>query len=389
MSSQPAQSFDVNHLKDVIAVLTKAAQVEELQEQKKKEIAPGNVAPSALNPQMKREKFVKEVVETSLFKMLQVEFFKIVPKMGQEILTTCQDAYNNQQLTNEQRDELAKIGQKLSSEIPFRMLSGSMDVKEGFKEFVGALRMTQNFFTANPALAMDLGSKVLSIFKSLATFISSTREVVEEAPVPKPIKEGFQERLNLVDAQSKEVDNVVQSAIREPLPAPVVDMAKLLINSPVVQELQKNLLTAVFPIGGTILNVGFSLYNSGILRDKQRNELAEIGKNIMDLPVKLLTGEIDLQGMLTGLTDGLKSLGNFFVSNPDIAVRAGATILPSLLPLGGFLKQAVSFVAQSDIAQDVIGQGISKGIGLLSHQVLGVENVLEKSANQVLAAPKQ
>ena len=120
------------------------------------------------------------------------------------------------------------------------------------------------------------------------------------------------------------------------------------VGSTLLQGLQKDLLAAIFPIGGQLVNVGLTLFKDGILDDKQRKELGKIGMEIINLPFKFLTGEIDLNGVISGLTKGLESLFKFFVSNPDIAIKAGSTILPSLIPLGGFLSKAFSAIAGSD-----------------------------------------
>lgn len=155
------------------------------------------------------------------------------------------------------------------------------------------------------------------------------------------------------------------------------------VGSALMQGLQKDLLAAIFPIGGQLFNVGLALFNDGILNDKQRKELGSISKEIMNLPFKLLTGEIDLNGVISGLTKALESLFKFFVSNPDIAIKAGSTILPSLIPLGGFLSKAFSAIAGSDFVKSSIGSLFKKGLDSLSKQFTKVEDTLEKSALQV------
>jgi hypothetical protein len=377
-------NFDVEHLKKVMAELTAANAI--LDGKKSVSTAGGQIA---LRPQMKREKFVKEVVGTSLFKSLQQEFFKIIPKLGQDILMACNEAYNNQQLTNEQRDELAKIGNMLASELPFKMLSGTLDIKTGFIEFVGALKNVTQFFKNNPSVALSLGQNLLENFKPLQSFINITKTTVEKSDVSEFIQQGFKERLNLIESQSGQIRNVIQSAIEHPVKSPSMDVSNLLIASPFMQTLQKNLLPMIFPIGGTILNVGLELFNGGFLNDKQRNALGDIGKDIMSVPADLLTGKIDFSQALTSLGNSLKSLGSFFISNPDIAIKAGAKILPALLPLGGFLKEAFSLVSKSEFAQQAIGGILKQGLSFLSKALGGVENTLEQSALRVIHSKKR
>lgn len=375
--------FNIDRLKEVINKLAKAEKIIKKKEEKKKEELSGK-SRSTLDPQRKREKFVKDVVVTSLFKSLQLEFFKIIPKLGQEMLTVCSDAYNNKQLTNEQRDQLAKIGNVFASELPFKMLSGSIDVKQGFGAFMGALRMTHEFLDVNPSVALSIGPNILSLFKPLENFIKTTKAVVKKSDVPESIKEGFSERLDLMQTQSNQINKVVKSAEAHPVPQPKIDPSTLNIDSLVMQELQKGLLTAIFPVGGTILNVGLALHNANVLNEKQRNELGGIGMEMMGLPFQLLTGKKDLNGVISGLTNGLKSLGNFLIENPEVAVKVGATILPAMLPLGGFLTEALSIIGKSELAQSVIGGVLKTGLGLLSNQLGNVEGILEKSASHVL-----
>lgn len=167
--------------------------------------------------------------------------------------------------------------------------------------------------------------------------------------------------------------------------APSIDPTKLPVVSPLIKKLQEDVFPTIVPIGGAILNAGFSLFNSGILNTKQKDELAGIGQNIISLPHQLMTGKTDFMGVLTGLTDGFKALGKFFINNPEVMVKVGTTILPEVLPCGGFLANALN----SDLVQDTMGAVAKKALGLLSEQFKKLDDMLEDKAKSVLEAPQR
>jgi hypothetical protein len=392
LTNQPSNlPFDPQHLKQVIAELEQAKKKLDKEEKDKKaqqeKEAESRSGVSSLSPQlsphMKRDKFAKAVVGTPLFKDLQLKFFKIIPDMGQKMLTVCQDAYNKGTLTNEQRNTLATIGNTLVSELPFKMLGEGVDVQAGFKEFIGALRKTHEFFADNQNVASDIGKSILDIFKPLESFITSTTKVVKKSDAPESIKEGFSAGLNQMQTQSKKVTDTIRSAIEKHVPAPSIDLTRLPIISPLIKTLQDKLLPTIFPIGGAILK----LANSDILNNAQRKELAEIGKGIMSLPSKFIKGEIDFIGVLKGLGNGLKSLANFFIKNPGIVIKAGAIILPAMVPCGGFLAMAL----KSDFAQNAMGkmgETLKTTLGSLTEQFSSVEKTFENSAQRELSRTK-
>lgn len=366
--------FDVNHLKKVITEVDEAAKR------------------SSLTPQLKKDKFSRKVVDTSVFQELKPKFFKTTTEMGEKIFMLCHDAYTKKDLTESQCNELAKMGNTLVNTLPFEMLSGKMDLKKGFRTFVGTLRTLGDFSKDHPDIPNTVSSKILSALKPLDHFVNEAQKTIETSTADPSIKEGLQQRLTRIKDESTTIKNKAKKLVR----ASITQAGPAITKAPpkpktVLENVEKDLLSTIFPIGEKILNTGLSLFTSGILNDEQRNELAGIGTEIMSLPFKLLTGEIDFTGLLMGLIEGLLKLVTFFVSNPEIALKAGASILSGMLPLGGFLQTASKLISDVVLTGGGAGDLLKKGLELLpqlSEQVLKLEDTLETSAKQALQAGK-
>ncbi len=349
---------------------------------------------SPLKKQQERDRFIKKATKNSFFKALKQRFIAAVQPIGQQLLMMALDVYSNQEMTEAERikaaEKMGSIGNQLI-ELPFKMLKGGMDeknVKTGFSEFFKILRDVQEFFEENPKLAGNVGQKLERAMQPLQNFIDKATSIVEQSPMPDELKKGVIERLGQVKTRADQVTkslhpellthvSKIAAEVINPegditnMVQPAIQIAKMAMETPLLTDLRKQFLSAVFPIGGTILNVALDLHNANLLNDKQRSELTDIGRDIMRIPYQLLSGKTDFNGAVTKLEESLKSLGSFFLSNPEIAVKAGATISSSLVPMNGFLQTTLNTTGVPSL--------LMKGFKFLAENIDTVKNVVEMS----------
>jgi hypothetical protein len=189
-----------------------------------------------------------------------------------------------------------------------------------------------------------------------------------------------QEGIRLTKAKMNEEQILALKSQRE-------ELMMRLINSPYIKGLQQKFITTIFPIGGSIIMMAYNLYNATppIMTDTQRNELAAIGKRITDIPFKLLTGELKLEGAYNEFAGALKSLANFITNkdNLNIAINIGATLLESLHPIGSFIKAAVSDLLKSGMPKNAKELAIN-GLGAIATHFGKLTTALKQTAEKGL-----
>lgn len=157
--------------------------------------------------------------------------------------------------------------------------------------------------------------------------------------------------------------------------------------SPLLKTLGQDFFKSVFPIGGSVLELGYSLYNSDIMNEKQRaalcGALSKIGGDLVTAPIQVLSGEISLEKACSKVENSMKKLGDFFIDNPEVAIRAGTTILQRILPLGSFLPKAIEALMCSKEAKP-LRDGLVSAFGSMVKQMVSLEGSLEQAV-----APRQ
>lgn len=170
-----------------------------------------NLAKRELAFQKQREDLAREIVNYAFFQRLQQSFFNTIFPIGGTIIRVCCELSNANLMTVAQRKELASIGNKISS-VPYRILSGKIDVKEGFSEFVGGLKELGNFFKKNYDIALRIGATILQSLHPLGLFLKSAVDEVLQVEAPKDLKQGLMRGLGIMANHFGKIEKVLEQA---------------------------------------------------------------------------------------------------------------------------------------------------------------------------------
>lgn len=335
--------------------------------------------------QLTREAVIKQISNSGYYKKLSEKFFTTTPALGNAIFDACnlfKDAMGKEQLA-----ELANIGNNITS-LSYRMVTEKMTLKKAFGEFVGSLQSLTEFCSNNLDVAAKVGGPILEGMHPLGSFLKAAAEDIakgiKDKGTPKSVQEGLMRGINTLRKHYDKLEVVLKPFVAKKLG---VKNASLSLE----QTLLQGLTSAIFPVGGAIINTAYALYQSDILDAKQRNELAHIGHDIISLPYRMLTEGKSLSAGFTDLAGSLKDLGNFCRNNMDIAVKAGATILENMHPLGKFLSSAIKEITKAVKEHGIpknLQEGLTMGISAVANNFGQLENVLENAADQKLSVGK-
>jgi hypothetical protein len=189
------------------------------------------------------------------------------------------------------------------------------------------------------------------------------------------------EQTELLDKQNA----LLLSQIRSQTIAAVSRAAQ---ESPYVKSLQQKFLSTIFPIGGSIINTTYNLYNSTppIMTPAQKMKLMNIGEKIAGLPKKMLSGEYDLKKGYEEFVVALKELTHFVTdrANLNIVINIGSTLLESFHPLGAFIKSALQEIMKEPLPKTA-QEGLMKGLNIIAKNFDKLEKGLKKAAESKLA----
>lgn len=155
-----------------------------------------------------------------------------------------------------------------------------------------------------------------------------------------------------------------------------IDYLSKLQKNKFFRSLQSQFFKAVFPVGGTILNVCIALQDS--ITPKQKKELTAIGNQFVSLPFKLIAGEITLKQCLGEFVGTFNKLSNFLEKNVDIALKAGASLLRGLLPFGEFLGGAAKKIAEAALPKGAV-EPLLRGLSALTKSYDTVTTDIERA----------
>jgi hypothetical protein len=341
---------------------------------------------TVLEVERERTKLANQFSENALFTELQPEFFNAILPLGKALILNAFDLDRNGNLTTEQRDKLAAIGNTLVKDLPFMQMNSADDIKKGFSSFITTLQKLRDFCKDNPDIAASIAPKIQLQMEPLKHFIASTRQKLLDPHITETIRKGLTKRFTAIETYAQKITDNLNPTVKKTLE----QINEAHIKSEPLQAVEKNLTNVIFPICESLLNTGFALVKDNVATQNQLTTLQTAGKEIMGLPIQVLTGKKDVAEAATNLGSSLKSLGGFLGSNPKVAVSAGASFLPALLPIFEFIKSAFSMLKQlfeKGPVGNLTPQNLNKGLGELGKQAEGLENTLENQANAVLQRP--
>jgi hypothetical protein len=84
--------------------------------------------------------------------------------------------------------------------------------RQGFSEFVSALKSIASFFFKHKDIALKIGGKILKSMHPLGSFLKSTVEKVVKSDLGKNLKEGLMRGLNITAEHFGKVEKVLENA---------------------------------------------------------------------------------------------------------------------------------------------------------------------------------
>lgn len=194
------------------------------------------------------------------------------------------------------------------------------------------------------------------------------------------LKEGLKLAANNLMGQPFDYQQTRQNVLRE------------ISASPAFKALQQQFFQTIFPVGGSLINIAANLYNAKppIMNKEQRDTLMTLGKEITDIPYKVLSGNMDLAQGYNVFIQSMNKLTDFVKdkNNINIFLNAGATILESVHPIGAFVKKAVPTIIEADPSelQKNIKITLMNGLSRLAGAYGGLEKTLKEVATAELQA---
>lgn len=324
-----------------------------------------------------RNRFTTILSETDLFRSLQPEFVKAIGPIGQALTIDAFDA------PTKEKKQLAAMAKELSR-LPKKMMEGSEDIKgyqSTFAKFFNILGDIFRFLTKHPIVASHVGPKIIEAMKPLQTFMSTVKEQITYFPIS--IQQGIKERLDWVDERIAGINSSVSQLSVPTHPVKELEQTEEPVKLETLpNKVAQKLSDAIFPLGNSLLEAALSPLG---LEKTQQRELSNIGKELLNIPLDLLSGQSTLEEAINAIAALLENLFNFFIKNPEVVMKVASFVLPVLGPMGVALSGVLQAVSSSPILTN-LKNGLQSMCGI-DGSVNKLETVLQPGVDALNRPP--
>lgn len=315
-----------------------------------------------------RDRFTQLLSETDFFKACKPEFVKAIEPL---MSTLIQEGWDGD---SKEKGELVEMAKTLT-DLPSALESAGneKDIQSAFSRFFEFLKRLFGFLNEHPVAAAHIGPKVQTAMGTLKEFLGNVKEQVPNIRSTS-IREGVEQRARWVEEQIASIDKTV--AQLQPSES-IQSKGSPSLDTQISKEVSKGVVS----LGSKLSEASLSPLG---LSQEQNRELAGLGKQLLNVPVDLLSGKSTLGEAIKALGEILQKLFEFLTNNPEVVMNAASTILPALGPLGVAVSGALKMVSSNET---VMG-GIKTALQTVSGNVKKLETELQPEALNLNAKKK-
>lgn len=308
-----------------------------------------------------REQFTRKISETELFSSLKPQFVQALGPFIQGLVTSAWDMPEGKPRLEFQSivKNLVNLQQKLLN------IEGVKDIQSIFANFVQSLDRIFKTLSTNPEIASEIRETMTGAIVPMHGFIQEASKRLETEFMPNALKDEFKQRLNWIDKRLQKINNAPLNLTPEKLR----------------DKMGQKLSNGILPLGNALLDTALSPLG---LDEQQKNELTNMAKDLMDIPLNLLSGESTLEEAIQNLIKILEQLFKFLLGNPDVILKVASCILPALGPMGVAVAGALQM---ANVAKEMIPDNLKDSLSELTGQTVGLETLLQSNTLK-LDSPK-
>lgn len=322
-----------------------------------------------------RDQFTKMVSGTDFFKRLQPAFVKAIGPLAATLMNEIPDV----SLDKEAHERLYQMAEGLI-QLPHALVEvkGEKDLQSVFAVFFKILTDLVGFLKKHPVVAAQIGPKILESTQNLKTLLSDAKNQVtgiDSVIIRKGVEERVEWLGNQVAAINKTVSELavlpqVQGQAQEKGVQPKPQTQSQTLRKQVAKKVSEGIL----PLGNKLSEAALTPLG---LAPEQNLELSNLAKNLMNVPLDLLSGNSTLEEALKAITEILEKLCKFLFSNPEALFKTASLILPALGPVGLAVSGALQVVSSNEMLMGGLKMGLNSVMGQvtkLEGQLSGVPN---------------
>lgn len=328
-------------------------------------------------PMQDRDQFTSIISEKKLFSSLQPQFVQAIGPLVQGLVHSAWDIPEGKMRTDLQgmAETLADLPQKMLD------VKGIKDIQSLFATFMQILNRIFALLQGNPEQASEMRDQVTKAIAPMSQFIADARKQIQSAgasgSISASIQKGFEQRLDQIDKPLQKINNVVsESPSIQPIDEAVMQSAGPKPET-LRKEISKKLSDSVLPLGNALFETALSPL--GLSKEAQ-TELSNMGKDLVNIPLDLLSGKSKLEDALDTLMKVLERLFKFLMSHSDVILKAASCILPALGPVGLAVTGALQV---ANAVKGAIPEGVTSSLAELMGKITGLETLLQPKGPSV------